>query len=123
MTAQVEFYCTAEEEQEILIYLTASSQVSVFLLDGRHIAELPSFTPRQLPPWPEFVCLYIWSRDLGALQWHNQRPKLTGPSHMAFVSRFFARQQWDDFGLAKGNKLLDQEMSPGICYKRPEQHD
>ena len=104
----------------VLGHLTANPEVIVLSLDGQRMKELPEFSAEQLPAWPEFVCLYLWAKDLGPLQWHYKRPKVEGATHGSLVSRLFARDDWDKSGLSEGDRLLDQDLSPGICYKRPE---
>jgi hypothetical protein len=120
MTAQVQFFCSPQEEHVVLERLTADPALVVFLLDGQRMTELPEFSSHLLSPWPEFVCLYIWAKLLGPIQWHEKRPKVEGTTQRSFVARLFAREHWDKSGIAKGEKLLDQDLSPGICYKRPE---
>ena len=118
MTAQIQFFCSPQEEQVVLDHLIHGPEIAVFLLDGKLIRELPEFSPSELPAWPELVCLYLWAKDFGPLQWHDKRPELQGANHRSFVARLFARDDWDLSGLGEGDRLLDQDLSPGICYKR-----
>lgn len=120
MTAQVQWFCDAVEERAVLDRLTGNETVAVFDLDGQRMTDIPEFSVDKLAPWPKFVCLYLWAKELGPLRWHENRPKLEGPTHRSFVMRLFAREDWDRSGAAKGKRLLDQDLSPGLCYKRPE---
>jgi hypothetical protein len=120
MTAQVQWFCDADDERTILDRLADTETIAVFGLDGQRMTEIPEFSVEKLPPWPTFSCLYLWAKELGPLRWHESRPKLEGETHRSFVMRFFAREHWDQSGAVEGNRLLDQGLSPGLCYKRPE---
>lgn len=120
MTAQVQWFCDAEDERAIIDRLVGSETTAVFELDGRRMTEIPEFSVEMFPPWPEFTCLYLWAKELGPLRWHECRPGLEDETHRSFMMRFFAREDWDQSGLGPGDKLLDQDLSPGLCYKRPE---
>lgn len=50
----------------------------------------------------------------------QESSEISGRTHGSFVMRFFARQHWDQSGALEGDRLLDQDLSPGLCYKRPE---
>ena len=123
MTAQVQYFCDSDDERAILDRLTANNAIVVFQLDGQRMTEIPEFSVEKLAPWPKFACLYLWAMDLGPLQWHDNRPKVEGPTHRSFVMRLFAREDWDRSGAVEGDRLLDQDLSPGLCYKRPEMLD
>jgi hypothetical protein len=123
MTAQVQWFCNADEERTVLDRLSGNEMITVFDLDGQRMVEIPEFSVDKLAPWPEFSCLYLWAQEFGPLRWHESRPKLEGDTHRSFVMRFFAREHWDQSGLVEGTRLLDQELSPGLCYKRPEMLD
>lgn len=120
MTAQIQYFCDSKDEQAVLARLTADEAIAVFELDGRRMTEIPDFTIEKIAPWPAFVCLYLWAKDFGPLRWHRDRPNVEGPTHRSLVMRLFAREDWDRSGSAKGDRLLDQDLSPGLCYKRPE---
>jgi hypothetical protein len=98
MTAQVQYFCDSQEERAVLDRLTAEQAVVVFSMDDWQLTELPNFSLEQLPPWPQSACLYLWAKDLGPLEWHDKRPELKGATHRSFVTRFFARQDWDESG-------------------------
>jgi hypothetical protein len=123
MTAQIQFFCTPDEERAVIDHLSQDPVTSVFLLDDQRIRELPEFSAEQLPAWPEFICLYMWAKEFGPLRWHSAQPTVEGATHRSFVTRLFAREDWDRFGLDDGDRLLDQDLSPGICYKRAEHVD
>jgi hypothetical protein len=123
MTAQVQWFCDADEERAVLDRLAGTETIAVFELDGQRMTEIPGFSVDKLPPWPKFVCLYLWAKEFGALRWHESRPKLEGETHRSFVMRFFAREHWDQSGAVEGNRWLDQDLSPGLRYKRPEMVD
>jgi hypothetical protein len=120
MTAQVQFFCDSDDELAIIDRLTASTTTSIFQLDGQRMTEIPQFSVEKIALWPEFVCLYLWAKDLGPLRWHEGRPTVEGTTHRSLVMRLFAREDWDRLGAASRTKLLDQDLSPGLCYKRPE---
>jgi hypothetical protein len=48
------------------------------------------------------------------------RPELISWFAGRIVMRLFAREDWDHSGTVAGDRLLDQDLSPGTCYKRPE---
>jgi hypothetical protein len=120
MTAQLQWFCDADEERAILGRLTGTETIAVFELDGQRIIEIPEFSGEKLRPWPESVCLYLWAKEFGPLRWHESRPKLEAKTHRSLVMRLFAREHWDLSGAVAGDKLLNQDLSPGLCYKRPE---
>lgn len=120
MTAQIQYFCDADDEKAILARLIPDGAIAVYQLDGERMTEIPEFSVEKIDPWPTFVCLYLWAKDLGAIRWHKDRPKLEGPTHRSFVMHLFAREDWDRSGAVAGDRLLDQDLSPGICYKRPE---
>lgn len=123
MATQVQWFCDADEEQIVLDRFIRNERIAVFELDGQRMTEIPEFSVDKLAPWPSFVCLYLWAKELGPLQWHTNRPKLAGTTHRSIATRFFDREHWDRSGLAEGDTLLDQDLSPGLCYKRPEMLD
>jgi hypothetical protein len=123
MTAQIQYFCESDDEQAILDRLTVSTTIAVFQLDGQRITEIPEFAVEKISPWPQFICLYLWAKDLGPLRWHESRPKVEGPTHRSLVVRLFAREDWDRSGAVTDKRLLDQDSSPGLCYKRPEMLD
>jgi hypothetical protein len=120
MTAQIQYFCDLNDEQAVLDRLTADEAIAVFDLDGQRMTEIPEFSVEKIAPWPKFVCLYLWANELGPLRWHEDRPKAEGPTHRSFVMRLFAREDWDRSEAVAGDRLLDQDLSPGLCYKRPE---
>jgi hypothetical protein len=120
MTAQAQWFCDADEERTILDRLTENETIAVFDLDGQRMTEIPDFSVEKLPPWPTFVGLYLWAKELGPLRWHENCPKVDDATHRALVMRLFAREDWDQSSLGEGDRLLDQDLSPGLCYKRPE---
>jgi hypothetical protein len=123
MTAQVQYFGDSDDEQTILHRLTASTRTVVFHLDGQRMTEIPEFAVEKIAPWPQSVCLCLWAKDLGPLRWHEGRPNVEGATHRSLVMRLFAREDWDSSGTATGKRLLDQDSSPGLCYKRPEMLD
>ena len=123
MTAQIQFFCSPREEQAVLDYLIHGPTTAVYLLDGKRIKEMPEFSSKEIPAWPEFICLYLWAKDFGPLQWHDKRPKVEGVTHRSFVARLFAREDWDNAEVVEGDRFLDQDLSPGMCYKRAEHVD
>ena len=123
MTAQIQFFCSPKEEQVIVERLLEDPVTSVFSMDGERFKEMCEVASSDLPRWPEFLCLYLWASKLGPLRWHREQPKLEGATHRSLVARLFAREDWDKFELEGGDNLLDQDLSPGICYKRAEQLD
>ncbi len=65
MTAQVEWFCDADEERSVLDRLTGNDTIAVFDLDGQRMAEMPEFSIDKLAPVAKF-CLLV-SMGEGAL--------------------------------------------------------
>ncbi len=120
MTAQIQFFCSAREERMVLDDLADDVAVAVFLLDGERMQELPEFSPNELPNWPDSVCLYLWATAFGPLRWYDKRPNVGGLTHGSLVASLFAQEHWDESAAVEGDRLLDQDTSPGMCYKRAE---
>jgi hypothetical protein len=123
MSAQVEFFCTPDEERDVLRYLTKTDGTQIFDVREGRMVPWKCFAEADLPAWPEPVHLYIWKPDHGSLVWHTSRPSAAGPTHQSLVVNFFAGEQWDELGLYDGDEMLDADLSPILCYRRGILHD
>jgi hypothetical protein len=120
MASQVQWFGNADDERTVLRRVAPAATVSAFALDGGRLVELPEFSVDRLPPWPASVCVLLWRQDCGPLHWHERRPELAGDTHRAFVVRLWAREHWVRSAMADGDRLLDNDRSPVLCYQRPE---
>ncbi len=120
MSAQIQFFCSSNEEREILQHLTRDVTDSMFLLDGRKLVPIERFTPDHLPTWPASVHLFIAPKTYGTLAWYDRRPELVKTNHRDLVRSLFAQGDWDRFGLTEHDSLLDQNQSPLLRYSRGE---
>jgi len=123
MTAQVEFFCSNGEERDVLEYLSSHRDLHVFEVKKRRMAQLNPFSIGDLPTWPRRLVLYLWQPGHGPLVWHTARPNAVGATHGSLVSNLFAHLAWDREGLGEGDRMLDTDLSPIVCYYRGEFHD
>ena len=118
MTAVAQFFCSPEEEAEVVRYLTKEAGTKVFDVRRRALDPWDDFSADSLPDWAERLSVFIWRPDLGPLVWHTSQPIVEGPTHGNFVANVFAREEWDRRELHGDDKLLDVDLSPLLCYRR-----
>lgn len=118
MTAQVEFFCSPREEQEVLRYVCKTDGIRTFDVSQGQMTPWPEFAIDVLPEWRDLLQIYLWHPQHGPLVWHTSKPKVAGASHRSFVINFFASQEWDARGFAKQDKMIDDDLSPLLCYRR-----
>lgn len=118
MTASVEFFCTPEEEREVVRYLAKADGTRVFDVREGGIWPRERLSADDLSAWPKPVHIYLWQSAHGSLIWHTSRPSAVGPTHGSLVTNLFAGEAWDKLGLSEGDKMLDLDLSPIISYRR-----
>ena len=123
MTAQVEFFCSPDEERDVLRYLANESATEFFDVKNDCMKPWSSFSINSLPEWPDPLHLYLWKPKHGPLIWHTSRPAIAGSTHRSFRMNLSAHKRWDELGLSGNDKLLDSDLSPILCYQRGHVHD
>ncbi len=118
MTAQVEFFCSPEEERAVLRYLTKDAGTLVFDLRNGNLNPWDSFSADELPKWPDPLIVCLVDPDHGELAWHSSAPPAVGQTHRSLVMNLFAREEWNKRGLGDGDRLLDIDLSPVLIYRR-----
>ena len=118
MTASVDFFCSPQEERDVLRYLTRSAGIEVCRLGDGRITPWADFSPDQLPEWSEHFAVSLWQPEYGPLVWYTSQPAVEGPTHSNLVQNLSARQEWDRLGLGEGDRLLDISLSPLLQYWR-----
>jgi hypothetical protein len=118
MTAQVEFFCSPNEERDVLRYITKTDGTNVYDVADGKMTPWDSFSVDDIPDGPAPLSLYIYQPAHGTLIWHTSRPNAAGSTHNSFVKNLFAREEWDDRGLGVEDKMIDTELSPIIYYRR-----
>jgi hypothetical protein len=118
LSAQVEFFCSAREELDLLGYLLSTGDVVV--LSPRLYRENPfSVLDLSKPaPWPDPFAAFLWLRSSGPLQWYESRPIVDGRTHGELVNRLFASERWDADSPGEDEAMLDFEKSPIFVYQR-----
>jgi hypothetical protein len=91
MTAQVEFFCSPDEEREVLRYLSNADAMEFFDVRERRLTPWKSFSINDLSDWPDPLHIYLWQPTHGSLIWHTLRPEVAGSTNRSFVMNFFAR--------------------------------
>ena len=122
MTAQVEFFCSPDEEREVLRHLSNVDAIEFFDVHEDRLTPRNSFSIDDLPDWPDPLHIYLWQPTYGPLIWHTSRPEIAGSTHRSFVMNFFAHEKWDELGLSGNDKMLDTDRSPILCYQRGTVH-
>jgi hypothetical protein len=123
MTAQVEFFCSPDEEREVLSYLVNADAMEIFDVHDDQLTPWKPFSIDDLPDWPDPLHIYVWKPTHGSLIWHTSRPEIAGPTHRSFVINFFAHEKWNELGLSGNDKMLDTDRSPILCYQRGTVHE
>jgi hypothetical protein len=118
MTAQVEFFCSADEEREVLRYLTKDPGIRVFDVSTGSLTPWESFSVDHLPEWPRPLQVVLWQPAYGDLIWHDSTPTVAGRTHGGFVMNLFAYREWKKRRLGGRDKLLDTDLSPILHYRR-----
>lgn len=118
MTAQVEFFCSPDEERDVLRYLTKTGDTHVFDVRDQQMTPWDSFSADELPGWPDPLHIYLFQPAQGTLIWHTSPPSVTGLTHRSFVMNLFAREEWDERRLGGDDKMFDTDLSPILCYRR-----
>ena len=118
MTAQVEFFCSPDEERDVLRYLTKTEGTLVYDVANDKMKLCNAFSADDLPVHQSRLSLYIHQPAHGSVIWHTLRPAVAGQTHGSLVKNLFARDEWDERGLGSGDKMIDTDLSPIICYRR-----
>ncbi len=118
MTAQVEFFCSLDEERTVLRYLTKAEGTLVYDVADGHMTLCDAFSSDDPPVHGMRLSLCIHQPAHGDLIWHTSRPSASGPTHGSLVTNLFARNEWDQRGLSSKDKLIDTDLSPIIYYRR-----
>jgi hypothetical protein len=118
MTAQVQFLCSSTEERDILRYLFKSEGTHLYEVRERLWALRQSLSVDDVPAWPEPFEIYIWQPVFGSLIWFTSRPSVSGGTHGSLVMTLLAGDAWDALELGPAGKMLDNDLSPVLVYKR-----
>jgi hypothetical protein len=118
MTAQVEFFCSPDEERDIIQYLANADVMEFFDVREGRLTPWNSFSVSDIPEWPDPLQIYLWQPTHGSLIWHTSRPEVAGPTNRSFAMSFFAHEKWDELGLSGNDKMLDSDLSPILSYQR-----
>jgi hypothetical protein len=118
MTAHVKFFCTSAEEQQVVRYLFKSDDIRVYELRERRLVPRQSYSVDDMPAWPEAFEIYIWRPIFGSLVWFTSRPSASGETHDRLVTTVLAGEAWDAMGLGPSGRMLDNDLSPMLLYKR-----
>jgi len=118
VVAQVEFFCSPEEEAYVLDYVRQSADVMALPMALQMPSALSAVSLELLPAWPAPFDVFIWMRSAGQLAWHNARPIVQGETHGQLVNRLFAANAWDAASPHAGLAMLDLDASPVLIYRR-----
>jgi|GEM_PF-5876476 len=118
MTAQLEFYCSAREEEQLFTYLQATGDLVGIPPTLHDPSDLRYLDLNERPGWPAPCDVLLWKRSLGQLRWYGEAPVVEGVTHEEFVHRLFAREEWDELAPGPDEALLDFDLSPVLYYRR-----
>ncbi|MFC0878878.1 hypothetical protein ACE01N_19955 [Saccharicrinis sp. FJH2] len=119
--AQIEFFSTIEDENKLITQISKDNSIKFSVIKNNRLTEWIDSKDLIVPDSESKFEICIWKSDLGKLKWLNNEPKIDSSSHIRLVKSLFTKEHWrkekeqNDF-----NKMIDDENSPILYYKRGE---
>ncbi len=118
MTAQIQFFCSPQEETRILKRLVDGENTIALSLATAQPDFLNRVDVENLPAPSQSLTFCLWNQSLGELQWHDAMPALDDSTHRALVASIFDREKWTSLQLHGREQMLDEERSPVLIFRR-----
>jgi hypothetical protein len=117
--AQIEFFATEKDEYNLFLELSKDKQLKYSFIVNERLKEWQSFSDIILPPYENSLQLSIWKDNIGDLKWITKEPDINRSKHALLVKSLFTKLQWKKIKeTGNVNRLLDDENSPILYYKR-----
>jgi hypothetical protein len=118
MAAGIFYFCTPNEELDVLRYVLATGEVLAFDRSVASPQVLPTIDALSPPTWPAQFDCFLWLRSSGRLEWHSSKPADLGRTHGDRVHNVITRLNWEENPPPPGMGVLDTNRSPVLLYRR-----